>query len=176
MYFLITSSEHPHSPSRRRFAQLFQSMEHNPAAHGCVDPSSTYYRGEHPRWKKPLGNSILIVDIDTHAPTGENEIFNSERIDWEALNERDTDLMPSSILNHYLYATIHGYDYKFYHVRDMKDHFRTWIKPYVIRELLPNYQLIVVMDADVVVSHLELSLEWMFNRWGIQEETSMALP
>ena len=32
------------------------------------------------------------------------------------------------------------------------------------------------MDADVTVSHLEVPLEWMFNRWGITRNTFMTLP
>lgn len=58
----------------------------------------------------------------------------------------------------------------------MPDHYPTWIRPHIFKELLPDYQFIVAMDADVVVSHLEIPLEWMFNRWNIAKHTSMALP
>ncbi|KAH7558989.1 hypothetical protein BM1_05126 [Bipolaris maydis] len=141
---------------RERLAQIFQSVTHDPAARSYVDPAGKHYEGGHPIWKKPLGRKILIVDIDTRAPTEKNNIFNPERMNWEALKKGGTDLVSTGILNHYLYAAIHG--------------------PHVIRELLPKYQFVVHMDADAMVSHLDLPLEWMFNRWGIQKETSMALP
>jgi hypothetical protein len=116
------------------------------------------------------------VDIDTRVPTHENQILNPDKLDWEHLNMTGGGLVSSAIMNHYMYALIHGYDYKFYQAREMKDHYNTWILPHAVRELLPDYQFVVVMDADVTVSHLEVPLEWLFNRWGIQKRTSMALP
>lgn len=80
-------------------------------------------------------------------------------------------LVSGGISNHYLYAMIHGYDYKFYHALDMPDHHATWIKPHIFKELLPDYEFVVFMDADAIVSHLEVPLEWMFNRWGIVSDT-----
>jgi len=62
---------------------------------------------------------------------------------------------------------IHGYDYRHYHALDIPNHYSTWIKPHVLKEILPNYEFVVFLDADAVVSHLEVPLEWMFNRWGI---------
>lgn len=85
-------------------------------------------------------------------------------------------LVSNAILNHQLYAMIHGYDYKFYQARHMEDRHDTWIMPHVFRELVPDYQFVVAMDADVTIPHLDVPLEWMFNRWGVQEHTSMALP
>jgi hypothetical protein len=85
-------------------------------------------------------------------------------------------LVSNAIINHYLYALIHGYDYRFYQAEHLKDHHDTWIMPHVFRELIPDYQFVVAMDADVTIPHLDLPLEWMFNRWGIASHTSMALP
>lgn len=177
MLLLITGFRSSQSDLRETITHLFQSIKHDPRAPGYTDPSGTYYKGaENPIWKKPLGKKVLIVDIDTRNPTGENELLNPERIDWETLESKDGGLVSTAMMNHYLYAMIHGYDYKFYHAQEMKDHYNTWISPHVFRELLPDYQFVVAMDADVVVTHLELPLEWLFNRWGIREETSMALP
>jgi hypothetical protein len=116
------------------------------------------------------------VDIDTRVPTGENELLNPERLDWENLKTEGAGMVSNSIMNHYLYAMVHGYDYKFYQARDMKDLHNTWILPHVLRELIPDYQFVVVMDADVTIPHLDVPFEWMFNRWGIKEHTSIALP
>lgn len=85
-------------------------------------------------------------------------------------------LVSNAIINHYMYAMIHGYDYKYYQAKHIKDHYDTWIMPHVFRELIPNYDFVVAMDADAIVSHMEVPLEWMFNKWGVQKHTSMALP
>lgn len=152
-------------------------MKHDPSASAYIDPSGTYYAaGNETVWTKPLGNKILIVDIDTRVPTGENEILNPERLDWESLKTAGGGLVSNAIINHYLYAMVHGYDYKFYQARDMKDHHNTWILPHVLRELIPDYQFVIVMDADATIPHFDVPFEWMFNRWGIKKHTSMALP
>lgn len=123
-----------------------------------------------------MGKRVLIVDIDTRVPTGENQILNPDVLDWEHLDLHGGGLVSNAIINHYLYALVHGYDYKFYQAQHMVDHHDTWIMPHVFRELLPDYQFVVAMDADAIVPHLEVPLEWMFNRWGVKEHTSMALP
>ncbi|RYN82484.1 hypothetical protein AA0120_g9846 [Alternaria tenuissima] len=156
---------------------LFARIKHDPSASAYVDPSGTYYKGGNETvWTRPLGKKVLIVDIDTRVPTGENELLNPERLDWENLKTSGAGMVSNSIMNHYLYAMVHGYDYKFYQARDMKDHYNTWILPHVLRELIPGYQFVVVMDADVTIPHLDVPFEWMFNRWGIKEHTSIALP
>lgn len=119
---------------------------------------------------------VLIVDIDTRVPTGSNEILNPSTLDWESLAMSGGQLVSAAVMNHYLYAQIHGYDYKLYSARSIPDHYDTWIMPHVFHELVPSYDFVVAMDADVTVSHLEVPLEWMFNRWGITRNTSMALP
>lgn len=85
-------------------------------------------------------------------------------------------MVSNAMINHYMYAMIHGYDYKYYQAQHIPDHYDTWIMPHVFRELIPKYDFVVALDADAIVSHLEVPLEWMFNRWGIQKHTSMALP
>jgi hypothetical protein len=52
----------------------------------------------------------------------------------------------------------------------------TWVKPYIFSSLLPHYQFVVFVDADATFSHLEVPLEWMFNRWNIRPDTSIAMP
>lgn len=153
-----------------------------------VDPAQKYYRDSRGKtftgsssntstWTEPLGKKVLIVDIDTRVPTGDNQILQPEsKIDWETLSSSGTGLVSHAITNHYLYAMIHGYEYRYYQAINMPDHYPTWIRPHIFKEVLPDYQFIVAMDADVVISHLEIPLEWMFNRWGIEKHTSMALP
>lgn len=115
--------------------------------------------------------------MDTRVPTGDNQILNQDKkLDWETLESMGTGLVSHAIADHYMYAMIHGYDYRYYQAAPVPDHYPTWIKPHILKEVLPDYQFVVAMDADVVVAHPEVPLEWMFNRWGIAKHTSMALP
>lgn len=119
---------------------------------------------------------MLIVDIDTRVPIGTNQILNPATLDWDSLSMSGGQLVSTAVMNHYLYAQIHGYDYRLYSARSIPEHYDTWIMPHAFHELVPKYDFVVGMDADVTVSHLEVPLEWMFNRWGITRNTSMALP
>ncbi|KAH8712016.1 hypothetical protein GQ44DRAFT_713973 [Phaeosphaeriaceae sp. PMI808] len=161
---------------RDTITSLFESIKHDPSNPGYRDAAGQYYVAEEVVWTKPLGKKVLIVDIDTRVPTGENQILNPDTFDYAHLEMSGEGLVSNAIMNHYLYALIHGYDYKFYQAAHIPDHYDTWILPHAFRELLPDYQFVVAMDADVAISNLELPLEWMFNRWGIQPHTSMALP
>ncbi|CAO2652121.1 Nn.00g004040.m01.CDS01 [Neocucurbitaria sp. VM-36] len=162
---------------RDTITQLFESIKHDPTSPGYIDASGRYFKGGNETvWTEPLGKKVLIVDIDTRIPTGENQILNPDKLDWEHLDMHGGGLVSNAILNHYFYALIHGYDYKFYQARHLTDLHDTWIMPHVFRELIPDYQFVVAMDADVTISNLDVPLEWMFNRWGVKNHTSMALP
>lgn len=52
----------------------------------------------------------------------------------------------------------------------------TWVKPHVLAELLKSYTFVVFIDADATIQHLELPIEWLFNRWAITPSTSIAMP
>jgi hypothetical protein len=52
----------------------------------------------------------------------------------------------------------------------------TWVKPHVLLKLLKSYQFVIFIDADATIQHLELPFEWLFNRWGITPNTSIAMP
>jgi hypothetical protein len=75
-------------------------------------------------------------------------------------------------------AQIHGYDYQFVQARAMDELHNTWVKQHVLLELLEleSHQFVIFIDADALVQHLEVPIEWMFNRWGITHETSIAMP
>jgi hypothetical protein len=163
---------------RDTILHLFDSIKHDPSNHYYRAPSGKIYEATATKsWDKPLGKKVLIVDIDTRIPTGKNQILNPDNIDFEQLDMHDgPSLVSNAIINHYLYALIHGYDYKFYQAQHIPEHHDTWIMPHVFRELIPDYQFVVAMDADVTISHLDLPLEWMFNRWGVAPHTSIALP
>ncbi|KAL6705035.1 hypothetical protein ACN47E_007438 [Coniothyrium glycines] len=168
------------SELRDAIVNLFKTIKIDPKQHYYRDSKGKYYTGAYGNestWQQPMGGKVLIVDIDTRVPNGENQILDFEKkMDWDSLPSGGAGLVSHAIINHYLYAMIHGYDYRYYQALDMPDHYPTWISPHIVKELLPDYQFLVTMDADVVISHMEIPLEWMFNRWGIAKHTSMALP
>ncbi|KAL2017093.1 hypothetical protein VTK56DRAFT_2616 [Thermocarpiscus australiensis] len=127
-------------------------------------------------WEKPMGNDILVVDVDTRNPNGENEIFNAQKMNWETVEASGSGLLTVSHINHFIYAQIHGYDYKFFNARKMKDHWDTWIKPHVLQEVLRYYKFVVFIDADAIIQHLEVPMEFLFNRWNVSPNTSIAMP
>jgi hypothetical protein len=156
---------------------LFRSIKHDPTNREYRDASGQVFTANHTIWRRPLGKKVLIVDIDTRVPTGPNQILNSTPLNFETLDTHSGGgLVSAAIMNHYLYALVHGYDYKYFQARSIPDHHDTWIMPHVFRKLIPDYQFVVAMDADALVPHLEVPLEWMFNRWGVRKHTSMALP
>jgi hypothetical protein len=81
-------------------------------------------------------------------------------------------------MDHYLYAQIHGYDYKYYHAQPIEGYYNTWIKPHALAALLEghDYQFVVFLDADVTATHMDVPLEWLFNHWNITSRTSIAMP
>ncbi|KAH8721529.1 hypothetical protein GQ44DRAFT_623042 [Phaeosphaeriaceae sp. PMI808] len=134
-----------------------------------------------PSWMKPMGKDILIMDIDTRQPTGYNQILNKTKMNWEKLGDGtfmddNIGLTSEAIFNHYLYSQIHGYDYVFFQAKEIGYQHHTWVKVHAIPEVLKNYKFVVFLDADVVVNHMEVPLEWLFNRWKITPSTSIALP
>jgi hypothetical protein len=58
----------------------------------------------------------------------------------------------------------------------MHDMYNTWTRPHLLLELVKSHRFIVAMDADATIQHLEVPLEWLFNRWGIKPNTSIAMP
>jgi hypothetical protein len=73
---------------------------------------------------------LLVVDVDTRSPTGDNQILNPDRkINWHDLEMKGPGFVSQAISNHYLYAMVHGYDYKYYQAQEMPEHFATWIFP-----------------------------------------------
>ncbi|EGP89315.1 uncharacterized protein MYCGRDRAFT_91867 [Zymoseptoria tritici IPO323] len=79
-------------------------------------------------------------------------------------------------MDHYLYAQIHGYDYKYVHAQQMDGYHVTWILPHILASLLPDYDFVLALDSDVTATQMEVPLEWLFNRWNITSQTSIAMP
>jgi len=167
-------------PVREAIKTLFDSIKLDPIDRSYRDANGLFFTGAYGSesiWKKPLGKKVLILDVDTRLPSNENEILNKEKkVNWEKLSPHGTGGISHAITSHYLYALMHGYDYKYIQAVRTPGLHDTWIKPRLIKQMLPDYQFVICLDADAVISHLEIPLEWMFNRWGILEHTSIAMP
>ncbi len=89
------------------FLHLYESIRVNVSSPTYNDASGQEFKiNEHgPWWKKPLRNEILIVDIDTRVPDGDNELWNSERLDWANMDpKKDGGMVSASFMNHFLYC------------------------------------------------------------------------
>ncbi|KAF2808265.1 uncharacterized protein BDZ99DRAFT_419220 [Mytilinidion resinicola] len=87
----------------------------------------------------------------------------------------DTDRYSAGMMNHYTYATLHGYDYKFVNAANYTDRSPTWIKPAAIANLLPSYKFVIFLDADATFNTMHIPLEWLFNYWNITAKVSIAM-
>lgn len=58
----------------------------------------------------------------------------------------------------------------------MEEHWDTWIKPHALHEMLRHYKFVVFIDADAIIQHLEVPMEFLFNRWNVSPNTSIAMP
>lgn len=72
-------------------------------------------------------------------------------------------------------AKIHGYDYKLVHVQNIGSRFGTWAKVPAIKEALENYEFVIFLDADAILTYPQLPIEWLLNYWDISPETLVAL-
>ncbi|KAF2439390.1 hypothetical protein P171DRAFT_369640 [Karstenula rhodostoma CBS 690.94] len=122
-----------------------------------------------PRYKKPMGKDILILDLETR-PLESTEHFNHGLFDWRKLNH-----VSGGVFSHYIYSLIHGYDYKFVRAHEFEDRHATWIKPSALAQHIKNYKFIVFLDADATFRFQHLPLEWMFNYWQIKPQHSFTM-
>ncbi|KAK2671214.1 Nucleotide-diphospho-sugar transferase [Fusarium oxysporum f. sp. vasinfectum] len=123
------------------------------------------------RWKKPLGKRVVIVDTDTRLDgKTKNTMLNECPLDFTTLPGRT-----GGHLNHYIYAMIHGYDYRLVRAADYPDRHGTWVKPAITKEALKTHDFVISLDSDAVFTHLDLPLEWLMNLWDYRPETLVAM-
>jgi len=67
--------------------RLYEAIAHPVSAPSYTDASGKTFdiHPQAPWWKKPLRNQVLIVDIDTRVPSEKNELWNENRMNWEAM-------------------------------------------------------------------------------------------
>ena len=133
------------------------------------DDGVKYELPEKTRYNEKLGKEILILDLETR-PLESTEAFKKGEYHW-----RNIGHVSGGIFSHYLYALVHGYDYKLIHAPNFEDRHATWIKPSALANHIKDYKWIVFLDADATFRHLHLPLEWMFNYWNIEPKHSITM-
>lgn len=139
---------------------------HTPVVRHGVDDELTL--PENPRYTEELGKNVLVLDLDTRPL--DSKAFKEGRYNWRALNH-----VSAGAFSHYMYAMIHGYDYKFVQAPNFKDRHATWIKPSAIGNELKKYKWIVFLDADATFRYMHLPIEWLLNYWEIRPEHSITM-
>lgn len=118
-------------------------------------------------YPEPLGKQVCLIDVD-------NRPWNIEE---GLLGGGDNKQVRRAWgrLNHYLYASLHGYDYKFVKAPPYDNRHNTWVKVREIHNILKQgYRFVVFTDADVIFPLLQLPLEEMMSYWNITSEIAMA--
>lgn len=176
----VCSNEQPHFKKHTFTDSVFDAYDsiRHPMTENYIDPSGTVFNITQAPWQGLLRSEVLVVDIDTRVPDGENELWNPEKINWETLDAtNDGGMVSAAFINHFLWSQMHGYDYKFFAAQPMEGYHNTWIKPHVLYDLLHSYRFVVFIDADATIQHMDVPLEWMLNRWNFDPETtSIAMP
>lgn len=87
-----------------RIHSLFSPIRHS-LTDDYIDASGkTFGLNQIPRWREPLKGKVLIVDIDTREPNGNNEMLNPNPMNWERLEMGGGQLVSGAIMGHYLYC------------------------------------------------------------------------
>ncbi|KAI1016324.1 hypothetical protein LB503_010220 [Fusarium chuoi] len=165
----------PHTYGQAAAATRKQA-EGRPPGHGhfafCRTDEGYIYEvpKENENWAKPLGKKLLILDVDTRLDKGPGAVMNDSALDYKEMKGRT-----GGIMNHYLYAMIHGYDYKFVRAPDYPKRHQTWVKVPMIREALKSHDFVVFLDADAEFMYPQVPFEWLMKLWNITDQTLLAL-
>ncbi|KAF2812312.1 uncharacterized protein BDZ99DRAFT_518166 [Mytilinidion resinicola] len=140
------------------------------AANFTDEDGDVYQLPGPPRFTKPLGKRVLILDIDSRPLDGPGQIMNKDKMEWH-----DARSLTAGMLSHYMFAKIHGYDYKFIRAPDYPDRWGTWVKVPMMKEALKTHDFVAFMDSDVMFHYPHIPLEWLMNYWNITAENLVAM-
>lgn len=134
------------------------------------EDGDVYQLPAEPRFNKPLGKKVLILDIDSRPLNSPGQLMNKGKLEWHNMRP-----LSAGMLSHYMFAMIHGYDYKFIRAPDYPDRWGTWVKVPMMKQALKTHDFIVFMDSDVMFHYPHIPLEWLLNYWNITAETLVAM-
>ncbi|KGO77164.1 hypothetical protein PITC_024060 [Penicillium italicum] len=129
-----------------------------------------FWLAEPLRFTEPLGKKVLILDVDSRHLDGPKGVLSKA-----PLNATQIPPDTSGRLNHFMFAMIHGYDYRLVQIPRTVGRSGTWTKVTAIKEALEHYEYVVFMDADSMMPYPNLPMEWLFNYWEIMPETLVAM-
>ncbi|PNS18468.1 hypothetical protein CAC42_6285 [Sphaceloma murrayae] len=159
-WLIVRNYATPSVPSELSAGQMLNQMPWNPSLMPHYDVLKPLRNGHFGSKLYPnkLGKKVLLLDVDDRT--------------WMKEDPANMTDLAYGRLNHYLYAQMHGYDYKFIQVpRPPQDTFRTWAKiPGIYQALKLDYQFIVFTDYDVIFPHLKIPLEWFLDHWNVTSE------
>ncbi|KAF7560477.1 hypothetical protein G7046_g3655 [Stylonectria norvegica] len=126
------------------------------------------------KWTEPLGEKFCIIDLDNRPFTEPGQLFSPDGMSWD--RPQEVHGLSIGVLNHWLYARIHGYKYYYIDIDEFEDRRTSWKKPPIISKILQNHDACVYIDSDAIFSRLDLPFEWLMNYWQIHpEDNSLAL-
>ncbi|KAI8682251.1 hypothetical protein NCS55_00480400 [Fusarium keratoplasticum] len=121
-------------------------------------------------WQEPSGKKLLILDVDTRLDTGPGAMMNES-----SLNSNEMTGRTAGMMNHYLYAMIHGYNYRFIRAPPYPNRHGTWVKVPMIKEALKTHEIVVFLDADAIFMYPEMPFEWLMSLWNVTDNTLVAM-
>ncbi|KAF2428633.1 hypothetical protein EJ08DRAFT_636550 [Tothia fuscella] len=125
-----------------------------------------------PIWTESLGKKLCIVDIDTRALDGSEQVMGPNLLDWNHV-----DYSGAGMMNHYVYSLIHGYSYHFIRTTPLEDRSAYWTKIEALSNTLEEHKchMTISIDADATFMNLNLPFEWLLNRWNVTKSTSLTM-
>lgn len=125
-------------------------------------------------WQQPMRENLCVIDLDNRRFSAPGEIYGPEAMDWGSPN--GVHGLSLGLLNHYVYARIHGYKYYYVNTVDPGDRRASWRKPPVISKILKEHDVCIYLDSDAIFHHLDLPFEWLMNYWKLYpDNNSLAL-
>ncbi|KAK5989426.1 hypothetical protein PT974_10945 [Cladobotryum mycophilum] len=127
-----------------------------------------------PKFPEPMGEELCIIDLDNRPFDAPDQIFGPHVMSWK--NASQIHGLSMGVLNHWLYAKIHGYKYYFIAIDTPEDRRASWKKPPIISKILKDHKTCLYLDSDAIFHNLDLPFEWLMNYWDIDPATnSLAL-
>lgn len=108
------------------------------------------------------------MDLDNRLFNESGQIWGKRPMSWD--RPEQVHGLSLGILNHWLYAKIHGYKYYYVDIEEFEDRRASWKKPVIMPELLKRHETCIFIDSDAVFNHLTIPFEWLMNYWSIDPE------
>lgn len=127
-----------------------------------------------PYFTEGLGEKLCIIDMDSRPFDEPGQIFSEDGMTWD--DAETVHGLSLGLLNHWVFAKIHGYKYYYVNTVPYEDRRDSWKKPPIMSALLKNHETCIFLDSDAVFNRLDVPFEWLMNYWEINSKNnSLAL-